>query len=131
MRFAKIVFWIAGIWGLLVVTPLFFLKDYVGAQTPPAVTHVEFYYGFAAVAMAWQIAFLIIAIDPARYRPLIVASVLEKVGFGIVEFVLYSQGKLPASQLPLAGVDVLLAVLMLVSFVRLGSSRDPGHLRQS
>ena len=129
MRFARVVFWIAGIWGVLIVTPLFFLKDYVGIQTPPAVTHAEFYYGFAAVALAWQIGFLIIATDPARYRPIIIACVLEKAGFGMVEFALYAQGKLPGSQLPLAGVDLLLAVLMVASYIKLGGvhAEHPRH----
>jgi len=27
MRFSKIVFWVAGIWGLLVITPLFFASS--------------------------------------------------------------------------------------------------------
>jgi hypothetical protein len=27
MKFAKIVFWIAGIWGVLVLTPLYFMFD--------------------------------------------------------------------------------------------------------
>ena len=35
MRFAKIVFTIAGVCGLLVVTPLYFLVDVTGRQYPP------------------------------------------------------------------------------------------------
>jgi hypothetical protein len=27
MKFAKIIFWIAGIWGLLMITPLYFMFD--------------------------------------------------------------------------------------------------------
>jgi hypothetical protein len=30
MRFVKIVFWIAGVWGVLVVTPLYFIHDIIG-----------------------------------------------------------------------------------------------------
>jgi hypothetical protein len=30
MRFAKIVFWIAGVWEVLVVTPLHFILDIIG-----------------------------------------------------------------------------------------------------
>jgi hypothetical protein len=35
----KIVFWIAGIWGVLVLTPLYFMFDMIGRQDPPAITH--------------------------------------------------------------------------------------------
>jgi hypothetical protein len=43
MRFAKIVFLIAGIYGLLVLTPLYFLEGTIGRQTPPAITHPDFF----------------------------------------------------------------------------------------
>lgn len=32
MKFAKVVFWAAGIWGLLVITPLYFLFDVIGGR---------------------------------------------------------------------------------------------------
>ena len=68
MNFAKWVFLLAGIYGLLVVTPQFFLEQRVNRDYPPAITHPEYFYGFAGVALAWQVAFLIISRDPARYR---------------------------------------------------------------
>jgi hypothetical protein len=66
MRFAKVVFWCASVWGFLVLTPLYFLADRIGREYPPAINHPEFYYGFVGVALAWQIAFVVIATDPAR-----------------------------------------------------------------
>lgn len=39
MRFARIVFWIAGIWGLLVISTLFFMFGLIGRQDPPPITH--------------------------------------------------------------------------------------------
>ena len=36
MKFAKIVFWIAGIWGVLVLTPLYFMFDLIGPERSPA-----------------------------------------------------------------------------------------------
>src|SRR5438067_12321196 len=58
MKFAKIVFWVASIWGILVLTPLYFMSDLIGRQDPPPITHPAFYYGFVTVALAWQIAFM-------------------------------------------------------------------------
>jgi hypothetical protein len=72
MKFAKVVFWIAGIWGVMELTPLFFMFDTIGRQDPPAITHPQFYFGFLGVALAWQFVFLVIATDPLRYRPIMV-----------------------------------------------------------
>ena len=57
MKFAKIIFWIAGTYGLVIITPLYFLANRIGQQDPPPITHPGFYYGFVGVAIAWQIAF--------------------------------------------------------------------------
>src|SRR5262245_17918 len=91
MRFARWVFRIAGIYGLAVLAPQYCLEAQVGRDYPPPVTHPEFFYGFLGVAVAWQVAFLLIARDPARYRPLMIPAVLEKVTFGIAVLVLFAQ----------------------------------------
>ena len=54
MKLAKIVFWSAGIWGILVLTPLYFIFDLIGRQDPPPITHPGFYYGFVGTALAWR-----------------------------------------------------------------------------
>ena len=51
MKFAKIVFRIAGIWGFLVIAPLYFIADLIGKKDPPPLTHLAFYYGFVGVAL--------------------------------------------------------------------------------
>jgi hypothetical protein len=116
MKFAKIIFWAAGIWGVLVLTPLYFIYDLIGRQDPPAITHPGFYYGFAGVALAWQFAFFVIAKDPVRFRIMMIPAVLEKIGFGVPTVVLYMQRRLDAGDLALGCVDLLLGVLFLVAF---------------
>ena len=118
MRFAKIVFAIAGIWGILILTPLYFIFDLIGRQDPPPITHPAFYYGFVAVALAWQIAFLIIARDPVRLRPLMVAAVLEKFGYGGTFIVLYLQSRLTRGDLALGCIDLLFGVLFVAAFFK-------------
>ncbi len=93
MKFAKVVFWVAGIWGVLVLTPLYFMFDAIGRKDPPAITHPGFYYGFVGVGLAWQIAFLVIALDPVRLRPMMLPGVVEKFAFGIAVVVLVMQGR--------------------------------------
>jgi len=121
MRFAKIVFGFAGVWGFLVMTPLYFLFDEVGRQYPPPVTHPDFYYGFIAVTLAWQVAFLIISTDPYRYRPLMTAAILEKFLFIASMFVLYAQRRIDFGQLAVASPDFVLGILFTAAFIITGS----------
>ncbi len=118
MKFARIVFWIAGIWGILVLTPLLFMFNLIGRQDPPAITHPGFYYGFVSVGLAWQVVFIFIARDPVRFRPMMIPSMLEKFGYGASLLVLYMQQRIHPSDLVFSGVDVLLGVLFLLAFLR-------------
>lgn len=117
MKFSKIVFWVAGIWGLLVITPLYFMFDLIGTKDPPPITHPAFFYGFVGTALAWQIAFLFIATNPVRFRPLMIPSVLEKLAYGIATAILLSQHRTRSSDLIFVVVDLTLAALFLASFL--------------
>src|SRR3954468_9406852 len=116
MKFAQRVFTAAGIWGLLVVFPLYFLFDEIGRKNPPAITHPDFFFGFIAVTLAWQIAFLVIATDPVRYRLVMLPALLEKFGYAATLFVLYAQRRVPSSSLVFPAIDGLLGILFVVSF---------------
>lgn len=118
MRFAKAVYWVAGIWGVLVITPLYFMFDLIGKRDPPAITHPGFYYGFVGVVLAWQIAFMFIARDPVRLRPMMIPSMVEKFSYGITVVVLVMQRRMHESDLVFAGTDTLLGVLFVMAYVR-------------
>jgi hypothetical protein len=118
MRFAKIVFWIAGIWDVLVITPLYFLFDLISRTDPPPITHPGFFYGFVGTALAWQIAFFFIANDPLRYRPLMIPSVLEKLTYSSAVVVLVLQGRMRASDLVFGVTDLLLGVLFVIAYFK-------------
>jgi len=120
MKFAKIVFWIAAIWGVLVIAPLYFMFDLIGRQDPPPITHPGFYYGFAGVTLAWQIAFMFIGRDPVRHRPLMIPSMLEKLSFFIPACILVQQGRMHRSDLVFPAVDILLFVLFAMAYVKTG-----------
>ena len=57
MKFAKRVFWVAGVYGVIVIVPMYFVEGRIGRVHPLTVTHPEFYYGFLGVAVAWQVLF--------------------------------------------------------------------------
>lgn len=118
MRFAKIVFRVAGIWGLLVITPLYFLFDVIGRQDPPVITHPGFYYGFVGCALAWQIAFLVIATDPARFRLMMIPSMVEKFAYGPMIAILVMQGRTNPRDLVFAMTDTLLGILFVAAWIR-------------
>ena len=116
MKFAKIVFRVAAIWGIVVLTPLYFLFDVIGRNDPPPITHPGFYYGFVGIGLAWQFAFYLISTDPVRYRALMILSVVEKFSFGIAIIVLVLQHRTNPSDLVLTAADLLLGVLFLVAY---------------
>jgi len=118
MKFAKTVFWIAGIWGVLVLTPLYFMFNVISRNDPPPITHPGFFYGFAGAGLAWQIAFFFIAKDPARYRPLMIPSVLEKLSYSVAVVVLVLQGRMHSSDLVFAGADLLLGFLFAAAYFK-------------
>ena len=99
MKFAKIVFWVAAVWGVLVLTPLYFMFNLIGKNDPPAITHPGFFYGFIGAALAWQVAFGIIATDPVRFRLLMIPSVLEKFSYNIAVVILVMQQRMHPSDL--------------------------------
>ncbi|HSE32464.1 MAG TPA: hypothetical protein VLA93_12910 [Pyrinomonadaceae bacterium] len=118
MKFARIVFLIAGVYGLLVMLPQYFLESKIGRDSPPAITHPEFYYGFIGVTLAWQVVFIIISRDPVRYRALMIAAVLEKVGFVFALIVLFLQHRVSSTMLAPGAIDALLGVLFIAAFVK-------------
>ncbi|MBS0657968.1 MAG: hypothetical protein JSR82_06945 [Verrucomicrobia bacterium] len=116
--FVSRVFWTAAIYGLVLIPPQFFLEAKTGRDFPPAITHPEFYYSFLGVALAWQFAFVLIARDPIRYRPMMIPGLLEKVGFGLSGVILFCLGR--AAWLPLAAgiIDLVFASLMFVAYTK-------------
>ena len=125
MTFARLVFLVAGVWGIIVLTPLYFLVDLMGRQYAAPVDYPQFFYGFLSVAMAWQFAFLVIGSNPARFRPLMIPSVIEKLGYVAGVAVLFSQGRLSGAEATAAGPDLLLGVLFAFAFARTSRLTPP------
>jgi hypothetical protein len=126
MRFAKVVFGLAGIWGVLTLTPLYFIYDTIGRQDPPAINHPGFYYGFAGVGLAWQFVFFVIASNPLRFRTMMIPAVLAKIGFGAPSIVLYLERRLSAGDMALGCIDLLLGGLFVIAFGATGVAHsDP------
>ncbi|HEV8371246.1 MAG TPA: hypothetical protein VGQ39_25100 [Pyrinomonadaceae bacterium] len=128
MKFAKSIYLLSGLYGLLVLIPQYFLKARNGIDFPPAINHPEYYYGFIGVAVAWQIGFLIISKDPRRYGPLMIATVIEKYSYGFPVLVLYVQGRLAVPILVTGLIDLILGTLFAVAYKKVGT-QIPAALR--
>lgn len=118
MKFAKWVFLIAGIYGILAVAPMYFFENQIARDYPPAITHPEYFYGFAGVTLAWQIAFLVIASNPGRFRLLMLPAVMEKFSYGIAVLFLYAQQRVNMLILSSAVIDLILGILFVLAFLR-------------
>ncbi len=116
MKFAQRTLQIAGIYGILALAPQYFLEQKMGVDFPPPINHPEHFYGFVGVALAWQIAFLIMAKDPLRYRLLLIPAALEKFSYGLATLVLFAQGRLFALIMVTGLIDLVLGTLFLLSF---------------
>jgi len=117
MRFAKWVFLVAGVSGVLMIVPPFFLEARTGQDYPPPINHPEYYYGFFGVTLAWQFLFLVIASDPVRYRMAMLPSMLEKAGFAVAIPTLFVLERVPGVWLGFASMDATWLVLFASAFV--------------
>ena len=123
MRFARLVYLIAGIYGLVVLVPQYFMEAKNGRDFPPAINHPEYYYGFVGVAIAWQLVFLIFSKDPIRYRPIVPAAVLEKFSYGIATIVLYLLGRIGPVILGTGIIDLTLGLLFIAAYAKTSDDR--------
>jgi predicted tellurium resistance membrane protein TerC len=125
VKFAKIVFTVAGIVGILQLLPLYFLFDLIGHRAPPVVNHPEFYFGFVGVALAWQAVFLLIGTDPYRYRAVMLLSILEKASYISTLAVLLAQHRIGLSTALPATSDLILGLLFVAAYARTGPATRP------
>ena len=131
MKLARWVFYIAGIYGVISIAPLYFMEQTISRQDPPPITHPMFFYGFVGVTLAWQLLYFVIARQPVRLRPVIPFAVLEKLSFGIGAMVLYRQGRLDHGDLYFGGIDLALALLFILVWLKLPSAPFAEHAKQT
>lgn len=115
MRFARWSFRCAGIYGLLVLLPLYAQAPLNGASL--------WMFGFAGAAGATQLAYLLIGSDPLRYRMVIPIGIVSKLSFFTPVALLYERGEVAGMMLGFALADLALALLFAVNFFRLGRLR--------
>lgn len=119
MKFAKIVFLIAGVYGIVAIAPMYFMEQRLVENSQKVFNHPEFFYGFLGVTLSWQLAFIVISRDPGRYRLLMYPACLEKMSFVLAIAFLYLQNRVGMNMVFAAGIDFVLLVLFVVSIFKL------------
>ncbi|MGC4030618.1 MAG: hypothetical protein QM754_02555 [Tepidisphaeraceae bacterium] len=113
MRLARWIYRVAAIYGVIVTLPGFFLE----AKVSPPPNHPEQYYGFLGVVLAWQVAFWVIASDPARYRPLMPVTWVEKIIFAVAAMVLFYQDRVDWAVLTVGCIDAVLCGAFVAAWI--------------
>ena len=110
-----------GLYGIVALAPQYFVE----LGLPTLIERPEHFYGFIGVAVAWQLVFLVMSLDPVRYRLLMLPSIVEKFSFGIAALVLFGQGRINPMVLAFSCVDMLLGVLFAIAFWQTGKADSP------
>ena len=108
----------SGIYGIVVLFPQLFMENRIGNDDPPAITHVEFFYGFYGLALTLQLLSIIISTDPYRYRPMMIPAILGKATFGITVVALFLLSKLHSAVFLFGMVDTCIMTLFLFSYAK-------------
>jgi len=107
--------------------PQYWMEKRVAQDSPPAITHPEYFYGFIGVCIAWQLVFLLIARDPRKYQHLMPITVVEKLAFTLPAIVLYAQGRLAASVLAFGIIDFMLGGLFATAYLMINAPDAPSR----
>jgi hypothetical protein len=117
MNFAKWAYRAAGIYGVIVIAPMYFLEPVFNAQGQP-LTHPEHFYGFVGITLAFQFVFLVMSTDVARFRPLMPVTWFEKACFPAAVWPLYLMGRTPGIVAVFATIDLFWLVMFTISWFR-------------
>lgn len=117
-RLATWIYRIAAIYGVLVLAPLLFAEGQIVKADGAPLGHPEYYYGFLTTALSFQFVFFLISRDPVRLRPVMIATILEKLAWGVVVAVMVLQGRTHGPVVGFAAIDVLWAPLFGWAYAR-------------
>ena len=110
LKLARWLFAAAGVYGVAVLLPLYFLEANIAVGTG-VLAHPEYFYGFVGTALAAQGVFFMIAYDPLRFRPAMLFAVLEKLAFAVPLFALFGSGRVVGSVVPFGAIDFFWAIV--------------------
>lgn len=120
MTLVRWIFWSAAIFGVAVIAPLYFLEGWMSANFPPAIARPENYYGFVGIALASQFLYVLVALDPPRFRPVILVGMAGKLSFAVACTLLYLQGRVGQPVFAMSLFDYVWVGLFAFAWHRIG-----------
>ena len=108
----KRIFTIAGIYGLIVLLPLYF-GEHALAAMGQMLTKPEYYYGFIGTAASFQLVYLMIGRDPVRFRPLMPLTLIAKWSFTLPVAILFLAGRVDLVTMIMAVIDAMIGLAFL------------------
>jgi hypothetical protein len=112
LKAPKRIFTVAGIYGLIVLLPLYF-GEHALAPMGQVLTKPEYYYGFIGAAVSFQLVYLTIGRDPLRFRPLMPLTLIAKLSFTIPVAILFFSGRVDLITMIMAVIDALIGLAFL------------------
>lgn len=106
------IFTVAGIYGLIVLLPLYFSEHAIAPMGQP-LTRPEYYYGFIGAACSFQLVYLMIGRDPVRFHPLMPLTLIAKLSFTIPVAILFLSGRTDLFVMIMASIDALIGLAFL------------------
>jgi hypothetical protein len=132
MGFRNNAFWWGGVYGVGLAVIFFLFEKVIAAKMPPAITHPEFYYGFAGALLVWHLLYIYVANHMERCRPVMIFAVLEKISFAVPVLVLYGIGRVTSLGLVIGAIgDLIWAALFFMAYVKLGSEAKVPTVRSA
>ena len=110
MKLSKLIFLIAGTFGLFTTIPLVFAEKMMSVKQP------EFYYGFVFLDICLQVVYIIISTSPGRFRPMMIPAILAKASAAIVLTWLYLIDQVSLQWIAIGAIDGVFAILFLMAF---------------
>lgn len=112
VKASRRIYTIAGIYGLIVLLPLYFGERAIAAMGQP-LTRPEYYYGFIGAACSFQLVYLMIGHDPVRFRPLMPLTPIAKWSFTIPVAILFCAGRTDLFVMIMASIDAMIGLAFL------------------
>jgi len=117
MTFAKWVFTLAGLYGLITVPPDYFLEGVMVRRYGP-LGQPLWLYGFLGLVVVFQLIYLQIGRDPPRYRAFMPLALLGKLSFATTAVLLHLAGRTPTEQVLITAPDMVWCALFAIAWLR-------------
>lgn len=115
MKLARVTFVVAGIVGLIPFGPLAYEIAAKGEALLPAINSMgPLFHVSVFQYVCWQLFFFVLAVDPVRFRPMMIPAYFVEVmaPFSPMWLLLYGY----SNWIPIAVANLVLSILFLVAF---------------